>query len=339
MANPYVFIVGCPRSGTTLLQRMVDAHPLIAITREAHWIYEYFEGRRGVTPEGLATPELISHLLKEPRFTRLQVDREKLEALVATGPPVPYRDFVAHIFDLYGQHTAKALVGNKTPNFVRSLEALHALWPAARFVHLIRDGRDVCLSVAKCPKAQHKEPGIFATWKDDSVSTTALYWELNVRLGRQAGNLVGPELYYELRYESLVAHPEEECAALCAFLGLPYDDAMLRFHEGRTRSKPGLDAKHAWLPITRVCEIGDRKCRVKMWSDLRRRLESCSMSWATRVAFRVRGRKVWKRHRESVTYWLRIRTGSKLSRVLRQKTLSLRRESLTRGRRDPRAAV
>src|SRR5713101_625540 len=119
MTNPYVFIVGCARSGTTLLQRMVDAHPVIAITREAHWIRNYFEERPGPTPEGLATPELISHLLKEPKFTRWQVEREKLEALLATGQPVPYPHFVAHIFDLYGQRTGKGLVGNKTPSFVR----------------------------------------------------------------------------------------------------------------------------------------------------------------------------------------------------------------------------
>ena len=44
--NPYVFIVGCPRSGTTLLQRMIDAHRQIAITRETHWIAKRFERRR-----------------------------------------------------------------------------------------------------------------------------------------------------------------------------------------------------------------------------------------------------------------------------------------------------
>src|SRR5207245_10677734 len=64
------------------------------------------------------------------------------------------------------------------------------------------------------------------------------------------GNLLGHESYYELRYESLLSYPEEECKRLCTFLGLPYDDAMLRFHEGRTKTDPTLDAKRAWRPIT-----------------------------------------------------------------------------------------
>src|SRR5262249_8484275 len=78
----------------------------------------------------------------------------------------------------------------------------------------------------------------------------ALWWERKVRLGRQGGQALTPELYYEIRYEALVAQPEDECAQLCAFLGIPYDGAMLRFHVGRTKTKPGLDAKKAWLPVT-----------------------------------------------------------------------------------------
>jgi len=229
---------------------MVNAHPLLAITPEAQWIHKYFEEQLGLTPEGLARPELICHLLEEPKFTRWQVGREKLEALLGTNQPVSYPEFVTGLFGLYGQRKGKALVGNKTPRYVRILPTLHALWPAARFVHLTRDGRDVCLSMASWPRAHQHRPGVFATWKHDSVSTTALWWDLNVRLGRQAGDSLGPQLYYELRYESLVANPQAECAALCAFLGLPYDDAMLRFHEGKTKMDPDLDAKHAWVPIT-----------------------------------------------------------------------------------------
>ena len=58
MINSYLFIVGCPRSGTTLFRHVVDAHPQIAITPEAHWIPLWFEERRELTAEGVVTPEL-----------------------------------------------------------------------------------------------------------------------------------------------------------------------------------------------------------------------------------------------------------------------------------------
>jgi hypothetical protein len=155
---------------------------------------------------------------------------------------------VSGFYDLIGEAPGKRLVGDKTGQYARSLPTLHELWPAARFVHLIRDGRDVALSVL----SWKKNPGAsrFPTWDEDTVMTTALWWSRNVELAREAGSKLEGRLYHELRYEALVDRPEEQCPAVCAFLDLPYDDAMLRFHEGRTRNAPGLSAKRAWLPIT-----------------------------------------------------------------------------------------
>jgi sulfotransferase family protein len=249
--NPYVFIVGCARSGTTLLQRLINAHSQIAITPESHWICRLFEQNRGLTQEGMVTPELVPLLLEDlnPRFVRLNIGQEELLNLVASDRPVHYASFISGIFDLYGKAKGKELVGNKTPGFVRKIHTLHALWPQARIVHLIRDGRDVCLSMINRP-LHHVNRGPLCTWAQDPVTTAGLWWEWSVKLGRQAGNSLGSRLYYEMRYESLVAQPAEECTALCRFLGLPYQEEMLHFHEGRKRIAPPSDAKHAWLPST-----------------------------------------------------------------------------------------
>jgi len=234
--NPYVFIVGCPRSGTTLLQRLVNAHSQIAITPETHWIPRFFEGRKGLTSEGMVTPKLIALLLEQPRFTRLGVSREAFLAMIAGGRPPSYSSLVTAIFDLYGKAQGKVLVGDKTPGYVRRMHTLHGLWPEARFVHLIRDGRDVYLSTKHRPLHRPKT-GVFDTWAEEPGLTAAFWWELNVRAGRKAGSSLGPGLYYEMRYESLVARPREECEALCAFLGVRYDDAMLGFHETQKDKK------------------------------------------------------------------------------------------------------
>jgi hypothetical protein len=77
-----------------------------------------------------------------------------------------------------------------------------------------------------------------------------VWWKWNVRLAQEAGQALGTGLYYELRYEALVTRPAEECARLCAYLGVPYEESMLCFHDGRTQDKPKLDAKRAWRPIT-----------------------------------------------------------------------------------------
>jgi hypothetical protein len=247
--NPYVFIVGCPRSGTTLLQRILDAHPDIAITPETHWVPSYFNKLLRKEPEGWVTPKFLTKLLRYHRFAQLGISREELEGLLNSDGPIAYHQFVSAIYDFYGRARGKSLVGDKTPGYARSIPLLHDLWPAAKFVHLIRDGRDVCLSAVNWQK-----PGKLlvrcATWGAEPVITAALWWEWHVRLAREAARALGPGRYYEIRYESLVANPRTEMAKLCAFLNVPFAEAMLRFHEGRTRTGPGLDAKDAWLPIT-----------------------------------------------------------------------------------------
>jgi hypothetical protein len=269
--NPYVFIVGCPRSGTTLLRRMIDAHRQIAITRETHWIAKRFERRQGVTPDGFVIPELLSRLLSYEKFTRMRIGQDELEGLVAGEEPVSYSNFVTGVFDLYGKGKGKRLVGDKTPAYVRHIPTLHALWPEAKFVHLIRDGRDVSLSATNWSRA-YKLARRYSTWTEDPITTAALWWEWHVRLGREDGGSLAPKLYHEVRYEALVSEPAKECEKLCSFLDLPYDDAMLKFHEGRTKMKPGLDAKKAWLPIT----SGLRDWRTQMPAEDLERFEAAA---------------------------------------------------------------
>lgn len=269
--SPFVFIVGCARSGTTLLQRVVNAHPRIAITPEMHWITHHFrDKKKWLAPVGRVTADQVASMIQNTkRFSQFEFTPEEFAGLLPEGQPIPYVAFLNGIFALYQKHSGKPLVGNKTPAYVRRIPILHGLWPEAKFVHIIRDGRDVGLSVLNWYHAE-MTAGRYSTWAEDRVATTALWWKRKVRLGLQGGRSLRPELYYELFYERFVHQPAEECAKLCAFLGVPYSETMLRFHEGRTKTKPGLDAKKAWLPIT----PGLRDWRTQMAPDDQERFEA-----------------------------------------------------------------
>ncbi len=233
-----------------MLQRILDAHPQAAICPETFWIPYYYKNRIGLTSDGMITEELCRRLLDYYKFYRMRIGPEALEALTATAGPSSYSAFISRIFDLYGQGRGKPLVGDKTPDYVRNIPTLHALWPEAKFVHLIRDGRDVCLSATHWKRKAEGFRGLYPTWGEDPVSTAAFWWEWHVRPGREAGRLLGPGRYHEIRYESLVERPDEESARLCGFLGLSHDPAMLRYHEKQFMTGIGLDAKEAWLPVT-----------------------------------------------------------------------------------------
>lgn len=257
--NPYVFAVGCARSGTTLLTRMLDAHPQIAMTPETHWIPKFFEPGA----DSKITPELLLRLSEYHRIRKLGLELTDLERFLdPAGVPTSYADFASRFFDLHARRAGKPLAGDKTPSYVRVIGFLHRLWPRLRFLHLLRDGRDVALSVRNWDKNM-KNVGRFSTWSDEPLLTTAVWWAWNVDLGRAAGRALGPALYREIAYETLVADPERGCRDIAGFLDLEYDDAMCRFHEGRVRDKEHLSAKKAWLPPTQ----GLRDWRSQMSPD------------------------------------------------------------------------
>jgi len=268
-SNPYVFVVGSPRSGTTLLKRLLDAHPLLAVTRETHWIPRFFERRVGLTADGRVTPALVERLFEHRRFSHLKLEPRQVEEAAIAFEDRPYSEFVSYLFELLAKRAGKPFVGDKTPPYVRKIDVLSNLWPQARFVHLVRDGRDVCLSMLKWRMA-HRAAGRRKTWQEDPVSTTALWWEWLVRLGREAGARLPLSHYFELRYEDLVANPAQQCLQLCRFLDLPYAHQMLEYHKGKTRTGSDLSANGAWLPPT----PGLRDWRSQMPAEDLRRFEA-----------------------------------------------------------------
>lgn len=244
--NPYLFAVGCPRSGTTLLQRMLDHHPFLAVSNDPHFIVHAIRaGRDGINPP--VTPELVDRVLEYRTFGRLGLSKDLV--LAAAAKSRFFSDFASALYSAFGQVRGKALAGEKTPHYVRFLPLLDALFPWAKFLHLIRDGRDVALSTLEWARAD-RGPGRFEVWQERPVAVCALSWRWHVTTGRRDGVDLGGERYHEVRYEDLLAGPEETLSDVSAFLELPYAREMLQYHRGKMRAEPGLSAKDAWLPPT-----------------------------------------------------------------------------------------
>lgn len=265
--NPCLFVVGCPRSGTTLLQRMLDSHPHLAVANDTHFIPRALEQ---VAPQAIdlalaghdipLTEELVQGVWKYHRFARLGLSEAAVrEAAAHCGS---YRGFVGALYFQYARLRGKPTAGEKTPDYVRRLPLLHVLFPWAKFVHLIRDGRDVALSLLDWATPQ-KGPGRWALWSDEPLAVSALWWKWQVNSGCRAGRVLQPSSYLEVRYEQIVAHPAETLACIAAFLNLPFAPEMLAYYEGKLNPKPGRSAKGAWLPPTQ----GLRDWRTQMNHD------------------------------------------------------------------------
>jgi len=123
------------------------------------------------------------------------------------------------LYQLYAHKQGKQRYGDKTPAYVHHIPTLAALFPEARFVHLVRDGRDVALSTLDHPTMSRALPEL------------AVLWRRGVEKGRRAGRRLGPERYREILYEDLVSDPEVVARSVCDFLELRFDPVVLRYHE------------------------------------------------------------------------------------------------------------
>lgn len=251
MLNPAFFIVGCPRSGTTLLERLLHAHGDVAVVHESHFITRFQKKGIGVDRQGWITPELVTRLVEEPRFARFGVTGAELEELLANRQPLHFAALISELFERFGRREGKAVVGDKTTGpYLRNLPILHGLFPEARIIHLIRDGREVALSMLNWPKA-HRAAGRQPMWQQNPLATTALWWRWQVHRGRADGERIGTAHYREVLHDDLVQHTAETCANLCGFLGVRYDAAMLAFNAGRENlNEAPYSANRAWLSPT-----------------------------------------------------------------------------------------
>jgi hypothetical protein len=213
MAHPF-FIVGSARSGTTLLRLILNAHPEVAVPPESRFVVELWNGSERVDAEDFLT-RLSAHKRFETWDIPLEAVREELGSLAE----VPYADAIRAAFRAYARLHGKTIWGDKTPRYVENLDLLGRLFPEARFVHLIRDGRNVALSYAHVP------------FGPKTVGKAAHLWATRVRAGRETGPSLGADRYLEIRYEDLVEDAPGEVGDICDFLGLEFDPGMMDYTE------------------------------------------------------------------------------------------------------------
>lgn len=209
--------MGCPRSGTTLLQLMLHAHPRIAVPPETRFMIAAYSsrlafGNLGEEGNRRALAEWITER-KETRFVDLGLDRKETIERIVTGPGT-LGSALAAVFSGYAARFGKPRWGDKRPSYFHHVGALRRLFPDAQFVHLIRDGRDCVASLGEMPWYKHDVFHAIATWNEA------------IDAGRAAAQRLGPDGYFELRYEALVADPTAELKRLCEFLGEDFHPDM-----------------------------------------------------------------------------------------------------------------
>ncbi|MGE5833136.1 MAG: sulfotransferase family protein [Acidobacteriota bacterium] len=208
-------VVGVARSGTTLLRMIVDAHPQLAIPPETGFL----PALAALDSPRRATPSRVLRVLTgSPGWPDFHIGAGELLAHLEALDPFSSAEGARCFYRMYAARFQKSRWGDKTPGYVTSMTAIERLLPEACFIHVIRDGRDVAVSL---------RPMWFAPSRD--IRKLAAYWRDQILDGRRQAARV--RQYVEVRYETLVCETARVTAAICDRLDLPWSDEMLRYHE------------------------------------------------------------------------------------------------------------
>lgn len=217
-----IIVGGCQRSGTTLLRVMLDSHRHIAC--------------------GPETSLLAGSFLPHKLTKRFSIPLDEIWRLRARASD--HVHFVDLFLTRYAADRGRQRWAEKTPRDVRFLGYILAHFPKAKFIHMIRDGRDVVCSIRTHPKYRIIDGKKVATGIHKPIEPCIDRWLYETEQGLRWR---GHPNYFEVRYEELVKSPETELRKLCDFVGEPWDPAMLEYHEqtGASRDASNFIANEA----------------------------------------------------------------------------------------------
>lgn len=213
---PFPVIVGVPRSGTTLLRMMLDSHSELAIPPETGFLLD-----NRISDSSLDCQEIARKMTEFPSDAPAWSDfgisadefLDQAEALPSEAEP---GDVLRLFYRMYAVKHGKPRAGDKTPGYVNTMTTVARLMPEARFIHIIRDGRDVALSWRK-------------TWfaPSDDIPTLVRTWTETILAARESAAGLH---YREVFYADLVRDPATVLRDICDFVDLGYEPSMLRYH-------------------------------------------------------------------------------------------------------------
>jgi len=232
--SPLPVVVGCPRSGTSLLAVMLDSHPELTVPPETSFVgtVATLQGPNEAVRQSFFEV-VTADRIAISNWSDFGLDKDLLWRRLEAIDPFTVTAGLRAFYAMYAESQGKPRYGEKTPAYVFMMPQIAALLPEAHFIHLIRDPGDTVLSWRK-------------TWFVPSQALRVLgeEWRKHVEAGRRAANLV--RRYVEVRFEELVLHPERELKRLCEYLSLPWDPVMLDYSaQGAARVERLQGRRHA----------------------------------------------------------------------------------------------
>ena len=231
--TPPIFIIGNPRSGTTLLRLMLTSHRSIVIPPEggfAVWFYDKYTEQINNTGVEAALPEFVDDVLQSRKFQFWGISHKGLLSYLQQKKRVSYSDLVSGVYEYYGLTVGRSFNrwGDKNNYYLKHINTIKRMFPDANFVHIVRDGRDVACSYRQLYLNQSSSE--YSPKLPFDIEEIATEWNANVQMARDSFSQFEWKNVVEIRYEDLVEQAAFSLRVICTFLGEEYDPEMMQYY-------------------------------------------------------------------------------------------------------------
>jgi len=235
-----IFIVGTQRSGTTLLRLILNAHSQISIPEEATFLMPLLKRKYFERPiSGSELRSFVNYLSLNPQFKLWNYDISSLISSLSQKDTITLRELLDELFSSYSRSQGKKIWGDKTPSFFRKIDILYSLFPNAKFIHIIRDGRDVFDSWRKMDPSKN------------NAAVVALDWCYKLFTIEKSFVKIPSDKKITIRYEDLLENPEQVVKLLCKLIDIKYESNMLNFYRTSNKYIGSHHSKLIFQPINK----------------------------------------------------------------------------------------
>ena len=227
-----VFILGNPRSGTSLFRLMLNSHSKICATPECgflHWWYKKYADWDKTCVSNNRLNEYISDLKSSKRIEDWNMDYDKLKEKIIKERPDNYAMLGELVYIFYAEQKGKYpnVIADKNNYYINHYNDLKVIWPDAKYILVVRDGRDVACSYLNIETLVTNSP--YKPKLSTDISTIAKEWSTNNQNIVSFSETLNSDQFMVIRYEDFVTESELYLSKVCGFLGLNFESNMLNY--------------------------------------------------------------------------------------------------------------
>lgn len=258
-----VFILGNPRSGTSLLRLMLNNHPLIAAPPECGFMHWWFKKYKTWGSEDATNIDKITQFVKDleqsKKIESWKLKSKDLISFLLLQKPKNYNDLTTSVYEFWAlsKGVKPSIIIDKNNYYIKHLNDLLHIWQEAKFIFIVRDGRDVACSYLALKDLVSESP--YKPKLPTDIKDIAKEWAFNNESIYSYFQNLNLDRFIIIRYEDLIKNSENTLTKISTFLSISYNDKMLQYYSNNDEPESTIDWKRKTLQKLDLNNLGKYK--------------------------------------------------------------------------------